>query len=559
MGGKEISHVDSQYFQQVSFHLNILVCGDYSEFNIEKELENIKKVDEYKGLSYVKTGNHKNIPEWNFYLFKKDIDIGKNTSEFIYEKITKKIDRKNVILFYSGLTFFTYQNLIEYYDKLPKINHADIIIVTKKNETFRISNLKKLNINRIKNASEDDEMNIYIHLIEVSSYVNQLGDEIGFPKTLIKEELLEKDSELMIKHLFTFNLLVCGRPGAGKSTLINKILGKEKCYATTGESSLTQRIVKYVSEKYPILIYDTPGFEKKQDIERVQKLIEEKNKTLNEEKNRIHIVFYVLNIRSERTFSKDEYSFITSLLNQNMDIFIISTHAGTKENAIDFIEATKVNLLQNANQDCRIENLEKHIYPVELISDEYYQKFGLKEIFSALYDKYKDYKNNVSISSQNIKQIKSHFIGEISSKQKVITRLTALSRRVKANFKILASSLENSPWVKGTTSLSTAVIKIISKIYNHPISTQECVDFIEDKKYTNEFKNSDTNERIIEKTLAYIFYVNGPAAKQVDYLSECLIKKYNQELNNDRKYYDYLNSFNKAINIAIDNLKEITD
>ena len=119
--------------------------------------------------------------------------------------------------------------------------------------------------------------------------------------------------------------------------------------------------------------------------------------------------------------------------------------------------------------------------------------------------------------------------------------------------------MENSPWVKGTTSLSTAVIKIISKIYNHPISTQECVDFIEDKKYTNEFKNSDTNERIIEKTLAYIFYVNGPAAKQVDYLSECLIKKYNQELNNDRKYYDYLNSFNKAINIAIDNLKEITD
>ena len=37
-------------------------------------------------------------------------------------------------------------------------------------------------------------------------------------------------------------------------------------------------------------------------------LIEEKNKTLNEEKNRIHCVLYCINTMGERTFSNKEFS-----------------------------------------------------------------------------------------------------------------------------------------------------------------------------------------------------------------------------------------------------------
>ena len=36
MGGKEISQADSQYFEHFTFHLNLLVCGDYPEDNFEK-------------------------------------------------------------------------------------------------------------------------------------------------------------------------------------------------------------------------------------------------------------------------------------------------------------------------------------------------------------------------------------------------------------------------------------------------------------------------------------------------------------------------------------------
>ena len=144
------------------------------------------------------------------------------------------------------------------------------------------------------------------------------------------------------------------------------------------------------------------------------------------------------------------------------------------------------------------------------------------------------------------------------SKEYVKKRLTALASRVKANFKILASSMGQSYDVK-TTMISTSVIKIISKIYNHPITTDECLDYIQSKGYTNELIAEDTRPRKFEKCFASMFYKNGPAAKQINYLAECLIEDYNKEIDIDRKYFGYLNNYKNGINEAIENLKKIKD
>ena len=134
-----------------------------------------------------------------------------------------------------------------------------------------------------------------------------------------------------------------------------------------------------------------------------------------------------------------------------------------------------------------------------------------------------------------------------------------MAKRTRANFKLLASSLGKTSDVKGTTMLSTSVIKIISKIYNHPITTEECLDYIQSKGYTNEFIEEDTSMRKFEKQWAFWFYENGPAAKEVDYLSSCLIKDYNKEIENDRKFFGFLNSYKNGINEAIESLKKIKD
>ena len=84
------------------------------------------------------------------------------------------------------------------------------------------------------------------------------------------------------------------------------------------------------------------------------------------------------------------------------------------------------------------------------------------------------------------------------------------------------------------------------------------MEFIESKKYTNELIASDTSKRKMEKMLASIFY-SGPAAKEVDYLSNCLIEEYNKEIDIDRIFYENLNKIRQGINEAIESLKKIKD
>ena len=138
--------------------------------------------------------------------------------------------------------------------------------------------------------------------------------------------------------------------------------------------------------------------------------------------------------------------------------------------------------------------------------------------------------------------------------------MKALSLRVKANFKLLAASLGKDASVKGTTMLSVSVIKIISNIYNQRKTTDECLNIIESKGYTNEFRNSeDKILRQIEKGFASVFYFNGPASKEVDYIANYLIETYSSEIDNDRNFYRFLNDYRIAINNAIDSLRNIND
>lgn len=554
MGGKEYSQEDTQYYEKVSFEMNILVCGDYKEENPENEIVKEGGVNIIKSI-------HKNIPQWKYFSFPKDENIGKNTYSFIKDLIQRNNDHKNVLVFYSGYKDFTSENLLKYYDEKVKNNyHPIIIIITKQNENFVLPDLKKLNKNFIKIFKEDNVTDILINMIEISSYYNQLGDEIGYPKYFKNNVLLDKDNYLITKYQFTINILLCGKPGAGKSTLINRILGKEKSYSKIGSNTITTKIIKYIHEKYPLVLYDSPGFESDDNIKSVQKLITQKNESLNEEKNRIHCIFYLLNKNSERGFLSKEYPFIASLIKQKIDIFIVTTHAESINNSEEYIEETRIQILQNSNGNENIENLRDYIYPVELKNENNYKRFGIKKLFNSIYKKYVDQKVLFEINQRNIKQVKSIFLEDILTKERLKKNLTALSLRVKANFKLLAASLGKGPLVKGTTMLTNSVIKIISNIYNHKITSKESIDIIIKNGYTNELEEDDKLIRTIEKCFASLFYFNGPASKEVDYIADYLIKIYNKEIDNDdRLYYKFLNDFRIAVNNAIDSLNYIND
>ena len=545
--------------EKVDFDLNILVCGNYVEANIAKALKDIKKFDKHEGKPYLKKGIHKYIKGWNYFLFSQDSKIGDNTFNFIKGKLVEEKNYKNIIMFYSGLNDYKYEDLINFYNNQADSYHPNILIITDEGVSFSIRNLNLTNLNPdlVKGIEKSKEIDIMIHLIEVSAYYNQLGDEVGFPKNILDEQLLENDNKLMIKYSFTFNIALCGKPGSGKSTFINRIFGKKKGYAVKGYSTITKNVVKYISDRYPLAIYDTPGLKEEKDYERFKTLIKQKNESSNEEKNRIPCILYLLNSASERPFDKNDFKLIKDLINQNIDIYFIVTHAGTKDNANakNFIGAVKLNLEQE--KDNTMTKLKENIYPVEL-EDKEYKRFGIKEIFTSLFNKYKDYKFEQEITSNNINNIRSIFLGDIKTKEDLKKKLTALSQRAKLNFKILASTLENSPSVK-SVNLSTAVIKVISKIYDNPITTDECLRYIKSHGFTDNYHDTDKFGRTLEKLFESIFYPNGPAAREVESLACSLIEEYNLKLKEDRKFYGFLNMYNRSINLAIDSLQYIQD
>ena len=69
MGGSESKQADSEYFEKVHFFINILVCGDYNEGLLKRDLENVKKIPKEEGLKYIKKGCHKNIEDWEYFFF----------------------------------------------------------------------------------------------------------------------------------------------------------------------------------------------------------------------------------------------------------------------------------------------------------------------------------------------------------------------------------------------------------------------------------------------------------------------------------------------------------
>ena len=302
----------------------------------------------------------------------------------IKEKKTEILNELNSYIKNKGIKRFNLRNV-------TLLEEVDLNETPENEELYNLNNKKK----------SDYIFDLYIFLINSWLYYNNLGDNFEFGSHLGKNsnEFLkiinnEKKNISMNSHIGLFNIIVLGRPGTGKSTLINILSNQKRSLEGRGES-LTKRMIKYIIKDYNISLYDTPGFELDKDINEITKFINNVQKHLIQRKNQINMAFYLIT-EGARDFYDNEKKILKILMENNIPIFFLLTFSRNLEKGQEFKEIVEMSLrrtlkLLDKNKGMAYYNEQIKVFPVHLLdeNDGSCNNFGIKTVMDAAFDKFK--------------------------------------------------------------------------------------------------------------------------------------------------------------------------
>lgn len=147
----------------------------------------------------------------------------------------------------------------------------------------------------------------------------------------LADELMKK-TQKEIETMPPINILVAGKTGSGKSTLINALFREKMAYSGVG-MPVTQSLTKITKEGVPLTLYDTRGLELTAESQRevLNSLSQAiKKQQLGNERDKIHVVYYCLNHGMGR-IEAFEVELIKSLAQQLPVIVVLTRNLNSRD------------------------------------------------------------------------------------------------------------------------------------------------------------------------------------------------------------------------------------
>ena len=373
---------------------------------------------------------------------------------------------------------------------------------------------------------------------------------------------MENDLNIFVNCIFSFNIIVLGRPGAGKSSFINKMISTMICKAGMG-GECSSRIIKYLHRLFPITFFDTPGISTEKIVTIVLNLIRQKNYELNQNRSKFHAVFYILDGNDARSFMDYENLMFKCLLEEiKIPVYFILTKLESKEKGDEnlpfmiknFKRVTKGLTIHN---NYKGKSLKNYIFYVNVIGKNI---MGIDQLFSKIYDDFRGYIIEEEINRDNIERItEKSLIGLMKQPKDIVSHPKIVCEYINYIYRLIGRSIGSKE--KGSTNLSAAFLKQIHNVYGYNnISLDECKRKIESEGFKLDKKN------IIEtKNYKTWWFRRGywgyrtQAEEEIDYLNYHYSKVLYNNLSNDENLcLKYINKLRESMNNAINGLKEIS-
>jgi uncharacterized protein (DUF697 family)/GTPase SAR1 family protein len=158
-----------------------------------------------------------------------------------------------------------------------------------------------------------------------------------------------------VQNLTTLNIIVAGKTGVGKSTLINSVF-RENLAETGMGRPVTTHMRRITKKDFPLVVYDTRGFELGKSVQEDVK--EEVMKTIrdglacNDISKAIHCIWYCINAASNR-IEPEEIEWLRELGAENemtqVPIIVVLTQCFSKKKAQEMrkaVEDENLNVVQ---------------------------------------------------------------------------------------------------------------------------------------------------------------------------------------------------------------------